>query len=181
MDRPGAGAPERRRASWLYAEMAVLYRTNSQSRALEEAFRRAGVPYRLIGAISFYDRREVKDLLAYLRLVANPADDEAFLRAVGVPRRGIGDTSLADAGRRPPRVAEAAARGRARRRRVPDLRPNVREAFRELRRLIAACAEQARQLPPALVLEQVIRAIDYEACSSPKGPKARTGGRTCAS
>ena len=52
--------------------MAVLYRTNAQSRALEEAFRRAGMPYRLIGAISFYDRREVKDLLAYLRLIANP-------------------------------------------------------------------------------------------------------------
>ena len=75
--------------------MAVLYRTNSQSRALEEAFRRAGVPYRLVGAISFYERREVKDLLAYLRLVANPSDDEAFLRAVGVPRRGLGETSLA--------------------------------------------------------------------------------------
>ncbi len=75
--------------------MAILYRTNSQSRALEEAFRRAGIPYRIIGAISFYDRREVKDLLAYLRLIANPADDEAFLRAVSVPRRGLGDSSLA--------------------------------------------------------------------------------------
>ncbi len=74
--------------------MAILYRTNAQSRALEEALRRAGLPYRIIGAISFYDRREVKDLLAYLRLIANPADDEAFLRAVGVPRRGLGDTSL---------------------------------------------------------------------------------------
>ena len=72
-------------SDWSYSEMAVLYRTNSQSRALEEAFRRAGVPYRLIGAISFYERREVKDLLAYLRLIANPADNEAFLRAVACP------------------------------------------------------------------------------------------------
>src|SRR6478736_5278956 len=82
---------ERRSAAgdWGYVDMAVLYRTNSQSRALEEAFRRAGIPYRLIGAISFYERREVKDLLAYLRLVANPADNEAFLRAVGVPKRGL--------------------------------------------------------------------------------------------
>ena len=70
---------------------------------MEEAFRRAGIPYRIIGAISFYDRREVKDLLAYLRLVANPADDEAFLRAVGVPKRGLGESSLATLG-------EAAAR-----------------------------------------------------------------------
>ena len=88
-----------RAGDWVYGEMAVLYRTNAQSRALEEAFRRAGVPYRLVGAISFYERREVKDLLAYLRLIANPADDEAFLRAVSVPRRGLGDSSVAAVGR----------------------------------------------------------------------------------
>lgn len=76
--------------SWSYDEMAILYRTNAQSRAFEEALRRAGTPYKLIGAVSFYERREVKDLLAYLRLVANPADDEAFLRAIAVPRRGLG-------------------------------------------------------------------------------------------
>ena len=95
MDHPGAGAARPAPGEWVHAEMAILYRTNSQSRAFEESFRRAGIPYRLIGAISFYDRREVKDLLAYLRLVANPADDEAFLRAIAVPRRGIGDASLA--------------------------------------------------------------------------------------
>src|SRR3989454_11740379 len=75
--------------------MAVLYRTNAQSRPLEEAFRRRGIPYRLVGAVSFYERREVKDLLAYLRLVANPADDGAFLRIVNVPRRGVGEAALA--------------------------------------------------------------------------------------
>ena len=107
--------------------MAVLYRTNSQTRALEEAFRRAGIPYRLIGAISFYERREVKDLLAYLRLVANPSDDEAFLRAVGVPRRGLGETSLAHARRRPRPSGASRCSNRARvADRVPDLRPNVR-------------------------------------------------------
>ena len=109
-------------ADWRYAEMAVLYRTNSQSRALEEAFRRAGVPYRLIGAISFYERREVKDLLAYLRLIANPSDDEAFLRAVAVPRRGLGDTSLSHSGAERTPVGQAAARHFARSR--PDHRPS---------------------------------------------------------
>src|SRR5207247_1516177 len=107
-----SSADERDEAEWLaneyarsaaagdvaYEGMAILYRTNSQSRPLEEAFRFRGIPYRLIGAISFYERREVKDLLAYLRLIANPADDEAFLRAVNVPRRGIGDASLAGQG-----------------------------------------------------------------------------------
>jgi DNA helicase II / ATP-dependent DNA helicase PcrA len=76
-------------------DFVVLYRTNAQSRALEEAFRREGIPYRIVGGQRFYERREVKDVLAYLRLVANPRDDDAFLRIVNVPRRGIGDTSVA--------------------------------------------------------------------------------------
>jgi DNA helicase-2/ATP-dependent DNA helicase PcrA len=76
-------------------DYVVLYRTNSQSRALEEAFRRERLPYRIVGGQRFYERREVKDVLAYLRLIANPADDEAFLRIANVPKRGVGDTSLA--------------------------------------------------------------------------------------
>ncbi|HJQ21607.1 MAG TPA: UvrD-helicase domain-containing protein [Gemmatimonadaceae bacterium] len=75
-------------------DVAVLYRTNAQSRALEEACRRHTVPYRLVGTVRFYDRREIRDLMAYLRLIANPDDDEAFRRAVGAPRRGIGDTTV---------------------------------------------------------------------------------------
>ena len=73
---------------------AILYRTNAQSRALEESLRRRAIPYRLVGAVRFYDRREIRDLLAWLRLIANPADDEAFRRAVAVPRRGIGETTV---------------------------------------------------------------------------------------
>ena len=156
---------------WSYAEMAVLYRTNSQSRALEEAFRRAGIPYRLIGAISFYERREVKDLLAYLRLVANPSDDEAFLRAVSVPRRGLGETSLTVLGQAAAgwgRPLLAAARGADM---VPELRPNVRGAFRAFAAFIDGLVEKASQLPPAEVLEQVIRAIDYEAVLHAEGPE----------
>src|SRR5256884_53032 len=145
-----AAADERDEAEWLasefarraadgdvpYDEMAILYRTNAQSRPLEEAFRFRGIPYRLIGAVSFYERREIKDLLAYLRLIANPADDEAFLRVVNVPRRGIGDASLSQLLRaaaqwgRP--LLETARAGD----RIPDLRLNVREAFQALARLI---------------------------------------------
>src|SRR5467141_1416747 len=101
-------ADERDEAEWLagelgrraadgdmaYEGMAILYRTNAQSRPLEEAFRFRGIPYRLIGAISFYERREVKDLLGYLRLIANPADDGACSRIMNVPRRGLGDASV---------------------------------------------------------------------------------------
>ena len=74
--------------------IAVLYRTNAQSRVLEDAFRVAGLPYHIVGSVRFYERREVKDALAYLRLVTNPADDLAFRRALGAPPRGIGRTTL---------------------------------------------------------------------------------------
>jgi DNA helicase-2/ATP-dependent DNA helicase PcrA len=76
------------------AETAVLYRTNAQSRALETAFRNAAIPYELVGGVAFYQRREIKDLLAYLRLVVNDQDDIAFSRVVNVPKRGIGNTTL---------------------------------------------------------------------------------------
>jgi DNA helicase-2/ATP-dependent DNA helicase PcrA len=77
-----------------YREIAVFYRTNAQSRALETAFIRAGIPYQLVGGTPFYERREVKDALAYLRLIVNPADDVSFARIVNVPRRGLGDATL---------------------------------------------------------------------------------------
>ncbi len=79
-------------------DIAVLYRTNAQSRALEEVLLRRGVPYRLIGGLRFYERREVKDVLAYLRLVANPQDTLSFSRVINVPRRKLGEKSLAQLG-----------------------------------------------------------------------------------
>ncbi|MNK49029.1 ATP-dependent DNA helicase PcrA [compost metagenome] len=80
------------------SDVAVLYRTNAQSRALEEALMRWGVPYRLIGGTRFYERKEVKDALSYLRLIFNPSDDAAFSRVVNAPRRGVGATSLTKLG-----------------------------------------------------------------------------------
>lgn len=77
-----------------YSDFAVLYRTNAQSRAVEEALRKRSLPYKIYGGNSFYDRAEVKDVMAYLRLLVNPKDDEAFRRIVNVPGRGIGDTTV---------------------------------------------------------------------------------------
>ena len=77
-----------------WAEAAILYRTNNQSQALEDALRRKGIPYRIYKGNSFYDHKEIKDLLAYIRLVINPRDDEAFKRIVNYPARGIGDTTV---------------------------------------------------------------------------------------
>jgi len=78
-----------------YREMAVLYRTNAQSRVVEESFMRGGIPYIIVGGVKFYERKEIKDILAYLRVIFNPADAVSLLRIINVPRRGIGDTSIA--------------------------------------------------------------------------------------
>jgi DNA helicase-2/ATP-dependent DNA helicase PcrA len=77
-----------------YRDFAILYRTNAQSRALEEAFRRANTPYQIVGGVRFYERREIQDTMAYLRLISNPRDAGAFDRVVNYPRRGIGTVSV---------------------------------------------------------------------------------------
>jgi DNA helicase-2/ATP-dependent DNA helicase PcrA len=77
-----------------YGDMAVLYRTNAQSRVIEEAFMKNGIPYTMVGGLKFYDRKEIKDILAYLRVIFNPADTVSLLRIINVPRRGIGDTTI---------------------------------------------------------------------------------------
>lgn len=99
---------ERDEAAWICAQLAelkkkgtdpascaVLYRTNAQSRALEEALVRSGIPYRVYGGMKFYDRKEVKDLIAYLRAFVNPDDDVSLRRVINVPKRGIGDSTVA--------------------------------------------------------------------------------------
>ena len=75
-------------------DIAVLYRTNAQSRALEDALRRAGIPYEIVGGVRFYERKEIKDVMAYLRILVNEGDDESLLRVINVPARGLGDVSL---------------------------------------------------------------------------------------
>ncbi len=77
-----------------YRDFAILYRTNAQSRALEDAFRRKGVPYQIVGGVRFYERREIQDVMGYLRLLSNPLDEDAFRRVVNYPRRGIGNRSI---------------------------------------------------------------------------------------
>jgi DNA helicase-2/ATP-dependent DNA helicase PcrA len=102
------GEDERDEANWVarevlrlaesdgkrFGDLAVFYRTNAQSRVVEEVFVRAGIPYRVFGGVKFYDRREVKDVLAYLRALTNPDDEVSLKRIANVPRRGVGDTSM---------------------------------------------------------------------------------------
>ena len=84
----------RREDGCQYSDFAILYRTNAQSRSFEEEFRRQGIPYRIYGGLSFYQRKEIKDIIAYFRLVANPDDEEAIKRIINYPARGIGATTV---------------------------------------------------------------------------------------
>ena len=91
----------RRQEGGQYSDFAILYRTNAQSRSFEEQMRKDGIPYRIYGGLSFYQRKEIKDVIAYFRVVANPDDEEALRRIINYPTRGIGDTTVG-------RIAEAA-------------------------------------------------------------------------
>ena len=84
----------RREDGCQYSDFAILYRTNAQSRSFEEEFRKQGIPYRIYGGLSFYQRKEIKDIIAYFRLVANPDDEEAIKRIINYPARGIGSTTV---------------------------------------------------------------------------------------
>jgi DNA helicase-2/ATP-dependent DNA helicase PcrA len=163
----------RRRADRSIAlnDVAILYRTNAQSRALEEAMRRHGIPYRLIGAVRFYDRREIRDLMSYLRLIANPSDDEAFLRAVTIPRRGLGEATLATLAERA-RSARvpllvAATRGDL----VVDLRPAARTALVEFARLIQELRERTADDSVDVLLRELIERIGFEDALRAEGPE----------
>jgi len=178
-------ADERDEAEWLAGELArraaetdvpydaiaILYRTNAQSRPLEESFRFRGIPYRLVGAVSFYERREVKDVLAYLRVIANPRDDEAFARIVNVPRRGIGDASLAQLVRAATQWGKPLLEAARAADRIPDVRPNVREAFVGVARLVDELAARHAGADPATVLEQVVAAVGYAQYLAEEGPE----------
>lgn len=84
----------RSKSRFAYADFAILYRTNAQSRTLEEALRKRSIPYKIYGGLSFYQRKEIKDIISYFRLIVNPHDEEAFKRVVNYPKRGIGNTTV---------------------------------------------------------------------------------------
>ena len=177
---------ERDEADWIVEELstrratknlqlrnfAVLYRTNAQSRALEEALRRQVIPYRLVGSVRFYDRREIRDLMSYLKLVANPADDEAFRRAIAVPKRGLGETTLEMLGEvaRRERLSIFAAASR------PDLlaglRPAARTALAQFLALIERLRAAAAETSVDELLREIVEAIKYEDYLKAEGPES---------
>src|SRR4051812_22057041 len=153
-------------------DVAVLYRTNAQSRALEEALRRNATPYRLVGAVRFYDRREIRDLMAYLKLIANPSDDESFRRAVGVPKRGLGETTieqLADASwAKGLPMFEGAQDADA----VSGLRPAARVALGQFVNLIRTMRERATEAAVDELLGELVFEIKYDEYLKAEGPES---------
>jgi DNA helicase-2/ATP-dependent DNA helicase PcrA len=153
-------------------DFAMLYRTNAQSRAIEEALRKRTLPYRIVGAVRFYDRREIRDLMSYLKLVANPADDEAFRRAIAVPKRGLGEATLEQlsAVAREAGIPMLAAAVR------PDLigglRPTARTALAEFAALIARFRESARDAAVDELLRDIVESVRYDEYLRAEGPES---------
>ena len=150
------------REGFSLSDCAVLYRTNAQSRAFEDVLLRRGIPYRLVGGLRFYERREVKDVLAYLRLIANPRDSVSFGRVVNVPRRKIGDRTVAEVERL------------ARRKRISpfeavdqldssaEITPAARAALADFGRLIHELAGLSERMPLPQFLDRVLEETGYQ-------------------
>src|SRR5271165_3898863 len=143
-------------------QVAVFYRTNAQSRVFEEVFIRVGLPYRVVGGVRFYERREVRDLLAYLRLIANPADEVSLRRVLNVPKRGIGDRAeeyvAAFAQQKGITFAQALARPAD----VPGLAARSASAIEGFNALIGELRDLAESGPVAELAEAVLDRTGYQ-------------------
>jgi DNA helicase-2/ATP-dependent DNA helicase PcrA len=151
-------------------DFAVLYRTNAQSRALEEALRRRAIPYRLVGAVRFYDRREIRDLMSYLKLIANPADDEAFRRAVSVPRRGLGEATIEALGEAARRAKVPMLQAASDTTLLGSLRPAARQGLEEFAALIARFRARATDAAVDELLRELVLDIGYAEHLKADGP-----------
>ena len=144
-----------------YNDFAILYRTNAQSRAFEQMFRKLALPYKIIGGLRFYDRAEIKDLLAYLRIVYQPYDEVSFRRVVNVPKRGLGEVSvdrfLEWRAQTDCSVVDALRQVDM----CNDLTPRARKELQALGELFSKLAEQATVVTPDQLLTDLIEATKY--------------------
>ena len=143
------------------ADYAVLYRTNAQSRSIEEAFVHYGVPYRVVGGVRFYDRKEIKDILAYLRLIFQPDDRVSFERIVNTPTRGIGAKSVQvfTAWQQPSGLSIIAALERAEE--CAELTPKARKTLAELGDILSSLQAVGEDATVAGLIDALLRRIDY--------------------
>ena len=153
-----------------YRSFAILYRTNAQARAMEDAFRREGAPYQVVGGVRFYERREIQDVLAYLRLISNPRDGGAFDRVVNYPRRGVGSTSVARLREwtqaQKLSLLEAASRASE----VPGLPAKAEKSLLEFAQLIQRYSARASQIRVGAVLEELVEELKLLESLREEGP-----------
>ncbi len=163
-----------------YCSFAVLYRTNAQARALEDAFRREGVAYQVVGSVRFYERREIQDVLAYLRLISNPRDAVAFDRVVNYPRRGIGLASqqrLTEwAGVAGLALLDAAARAEE----APDVPAGGVRGLQSFAALIQKYSLRATQARVGELLEELVEELDLGRHLMDEGPEGEDRARNVA-
>jgi DNA helicase-2/ATP-dependent DNA helicase PcrA len=152
---------EHREQGGALRDVALLYRTNAQSRALEEAFMRHGLRYQIVGGTRFYERREIKDLLAYLRLLANPLDTVSLLRVINTPRRGIGDATVAQARALFQRAGLNFLEGVQRPELLAELGRGAPQRLAEFGKLIGDLTELATAGKPTEVLELLLEQTRY--------------------
>jgi DNA helicase-2/ATP-dependent DNA helicase PcrA len=144
-----------------YRDFAVLYRTNAQSRSIEEAFVHYGIPYRVVGGVRFYDRKEIKDVIAYLRLIFQPEDRVSFERIVNVPTRGIGAKSLQNFFAWQAAAGTSLLQSLQQADSCPDITPKARQAFSELGDILAGLREIVEEATVGGLIDSLLRRIDY--------------------
>ena len=163
-----------------YSAIAVLYRTNAQARALEDAFRREGVPYQVVGSVRFYERREIQDVLGYLRLISNPRDQVAFARVINYPRRGIGLTTQEHLARwaaeRGISLLEAAERADE----IGTIRAASARGLTRFAGLIQRFSVRATQARVGDLLEELIEELDLVRHLQEEGPEGEDRARNVA-
>lgn len=163
-----------------YSSVAVLYRTNAQARAMEDQFRREGIPYQVVGSVRFYERREIQDVLAYLRLISNPRDEIAFARVVNYPRRGVGLTSQEHlvrwAAEQGLTLLEAAQRADE----IPKLRAAGARGLMRFAELIQRFSVRAIQARTGELLEELVEDLDLVRHLYEEGPDGEDRGRNVA-
>lgn len=144
-----------------YKDYAVLYRTNAQSRSLEESFIRYGIPYKVVGGTRFYDRKEIKDIIAYLRFMYQPEDISSFLRIINLPTRGIGDKSIQTFMDWRSRQGLSLFDALQQVRNLEDLTPRARQSFIRFTDMILQLRELSEEAPLSQLIDAVVRRIGY--------------------
>lgn len=144
-----------------YNDFAILYRTNAQSRAFEQMFRKLALPYKIIGGLRFYDRAEIKDLLAYLRIVYQPYDEVSFRRVVNVPKRGLGEVSVDRFLKWRAQTERSVVEALQQVDLCNDLTPRARKELQALGELFSKLAERATVVTPDQLLTDLIEATKY--------------------